>query len=662
MWNNDTEEFPDIEAMFEEADALGFHVGLHNNAGTPEANGGDALYVPENEATWVKSYMDSVITTGFGDWFWPDEFDVLGSNSAPVLAAKGAYEAWKEYTDESRPMFLTRGSYAGQHFASAWSGDISPSSEELLNQVGFSLDAGLVGYWAVSHDLGGFTGRPTDELYTRWVAEFGAWNGIMRTHGHGGREPWTYNETAQETLKKNLKIRYALYPYTYSLAWQGYSQGVPMMRAMILEDESQYNPDAWDLNQQYYYGDWFLVAPAAETTDAQRSVWLPPDTVWYNYYTGERYEGGEDGKTIVVAAALDEIPVFVKGGAIVPMGPDVQYADELPLNPLTLDIYPHGESTFTLYEDDGVSREYITENAYTTTQFDCVESESDIQFTVQERQNGNASAYVPEDRFYNLQFHHIQAVSGVTVNDAQVAQVETMDEFNVSDQAFLVDENTGMVYVKTKDTGEKIEILLHNVDKKDAQLGEDLSDDGENIKESSESESESVQTVDAFEKIEAESGVLSEKMVSAEAQGASGGAAVSTSQNGASVAFAGVTGENRKGLEICVKSKTGGRIIVYENGVGDKVLAMLDVPVCDDWTVLRAESKNTDAVTGMISVEFLSNTGDEMDMQMDYFRFVSDDVEKTVGKNRKLWWLFPIAAGILAIGIVILAVKKKKGR
>ncbi len=88
-------------------------------------------------------------------------------------------------------------------------------------------------------------------------------------------KPWTYDETAQETLKENLKIRYALYPYIYSLAWQGYSQGVPIMRAMLLEDDSQYNPDAWDLNKQYYYGDWFLVAPASATTDTVVSVWLP---------------------------------------------------------------------------------------------------------------------------------------------------------------------------------------------------------------------------------------------------------------------------------------------------------------------------------------------------------------------------------------------------
>ena len=76
--------------------------------------------MPEYEEKWVQSYMDSVITTGYGDWFWPDEFDVLGSNTAPTFSSKGAYEAWQEYAVESRPMFITRGSYAGQHYATAW--------------------------------------------------------------------------------------------------------------------------------------------------------------------------------------------------------------------------------------------------------------------------------------------------------------------------------------------------------------------------------------------------------------------------------------------------------------------------------------------------------------------------------------------------------------
>ncbi|MBQ9785402.1 MAG: DUF4968 domain-containing protein [Clostridia bacterium] len=469
MWSNDTKKFPDIAAMFEEARALGFHVGLHNNAGTPEASGGDKLYLTENQEKWVKSYMDSVITTGYGDWFWPDEFDVLGSNSAPVLSALGAYEAWKEYTVESRPMFMTRGSFAGQHFATAWSGDTDASERDLAYQIGFALDTGLIGYWATSCDLGGFKTRPTDALYTRWVSEFGAWSAIMRTHGHDGREPWTYDETAQETLKENLAVRYSLYPYIYTSAWQGYRYGTPIMRAMILEDGSQSNPDAWDLNKQYYFGDWFLVAPATEARDTTVSVWFPPNTTWYNYYTGERYEGGENGLTVTLAVALDEIPVFVKGGAIVPMGPDVNYADEFPLSPLTLDIYPKGTSTYTLYEDDGESRRYITENAYATTTYTCEQVDGKITFTIGARFEGNSAVYSPVERSYDLVFHHVGALSGVTLDGKTLSVYSSRTAFDAAEKGAYADGTT--VYVKFPDTAKKTVVVIEGAVLSEPALG-----------------------------------------------------------------------------------------------------------------------------------------------------------------------------------------------
>lgn len=762
MWSNDLTKFPDIAAMFEEADELGFRVGLHNNAGTPEASGGKELWKKENEEIWVKSYMDSVITTGYGDWFWPDEFDVLGSNTAPTFSSKGAYEAWQEYTDESRPMFVTRGSYAGQHYATAWSGDIQNTSQELLNQIGFSIDTGLIGYWTTSHDLGGFMSRPSDELYTRWVSEFGAWNGIMRTHGHNGREPWGYNETAQETLRENLKIRYALYPYTYSLAWQGYSQGVPMMRAMLLEDGSQSNPDAWDLNQQYYYGDWFLVAPAADTKDTVVSVWLPPQTTWYNYYTGERYEGGEDGKTIRVLAELDEIPVFVKAGAIVPMGPEVNYADEKPLDPLTLDIYPEGKTSFTLYEDDGESRKYITENAYTTTTFECEDAGDVINFKVNERMNGNADVYTPVDRSYNLKFNHIGAVEGVTVNGNVVSSVDSVEAYNNAAEAYWLDTENNIVYVKTEDTGKEINVVLNGVEEKEPELGDEdegmppvkINDgdvfeleegtlsgsgvsidtewkgytgtgfvkgfqkagdavefqvdiqkggnynlllnvnngkknnaiydntpregtmylDGEKLQEmkfeitdkwgetvngvkqgvwvkyaiENVALEEGIHTfrfvaegstnpgnynldsltfnridtsIDAFEQIGVEKSRTRQDFVVEESADTESGYRAVTTTSGAWLEFPEVRGENKGAVELRVKSSTGGKVTVYENGVGDKILTTLELPDDGQWVTLKVSSKDTDAVESGIFLQFEANEDEAFACELDWFRF-----------------------------------------
>ncbi|MFD0676073.1 MULTISPECIES: TIM-barrel domain-containing protein [unclassified Paenibacillus] len=481
----DPTRFPDLATMFAKANAMGFEVGLHNNKGTPEAKVNDSdpatlggrFLNPTVREKWVKAHMDNVIKPGYGNWFWPDEFDMAeGSthyNWMPTLSTKSVYEAWKDYTDQSRPMFITRGSYAGQHFATAWSGDIQNTTEEMGYQIGFGLESGLVGYWTTSHDLGGFMKRPNDNLYTRWVAEFGAWNGIMRTHGHDGREPWTFSKTAQDTLKKNLKIRYALYPYTYSLAWQGYSQGVPMMRPMFLEDGNQNNSKTWELNRQYYYGDWFLVAPVLSESDTMVKLWLPANTTWYNYYTGKRYEGGGSGRNVYVNAKLTDIPVFVKSGAIIPMGPDVNYADEKPLNPLTLDIYPKGDTSFRLYEDDGRSRKYITENAYSTTKFDSHQDEKNITFRINKRVTPNSSAFKPVERSYNLKFNHINTVRGVTVNGVPIQAVDSYENFKAVGEAYWLDSVSSVVYAKTADTGEQIDISLDSDGIVEPALGEE---------------------------------------------------------------------------------------------------------------------------------------------------------------------------------------------
>lgn len=753
IWNNDKTKFPDVDAMFAEARELGFHVGLHNNAGTPQAKGGTRLWDEEVAKDWVDSYM-AVVEAGRGDWFWPDEFDVLGSNTAPVFAAKGAYEAWIDSdVVDTRPMFITRGSYAGQHFATAWSGDINNTSQELAYQIGFSLDAGLVGYWAVSNDLGGFMGKPTDELYTRWVSEFGAWSAIMRTHGHDGREPWLYDETAQETLKANLKTRYALYPYIYTMAWQGYSQGVPMMRAMILEDGSQYNPDAWDLNKQYYFGDWFLVAPATETYDTVVSVWLPPDTTWYDYNTGERYVGGEDGKTIRVAAALDEIPVFVKAGAIVPMGPDVNYADEKPLDPLTLDIYPAGTSSYTLYEDDGESREYIEKNAYSTTDYRCIEGGSVITFEIGAQNNRNESLYKPADRSYNLKFNHLSDVLNVQLGGSALEACASVEAYNEAQQGYYYDAQSDTLYVKIVDTRQAMTVTVNTADgvtqpalgnenqgmptqsitdgstyelenaelagsvaassdyqgytgsgyaagfaavgdavKLDVNIVREgtydlvlrvnngksgIGDNGsrrlnlyldESVLEElaikatdwTDSSGNAVWTEYTIEDVELSEGrhtfeIRADRTnagafnldsltfhrhdtsqdafspIQGENAADMDGASVVTdgdvqavraTANGAWLRFNEVKGENKGGICLRLRSSTGGSIIIYENGVGDKILGTVELPDDGQWQTIEVDCRNTDVSDSNVFFEFRAAEDGALDVSLDWFRFV----------------------------------------
>jgi alpha-glucosidase (family GH31 glycosyl hydrolase) len=451
----DTTRYPDLTTMFNEARSLGFHVGLHNNKGTPEAHDG-AFTNPTYANEWWVAHRDNCISPGRGDFFWPDEFDVSGDNLMANRAAKVVHEQWLNLTANQRPMFMTRGGYANHHFAVAWSGDIDNTITEMKYQISNSLLMGLSGYPYFSHDLGGFLAKPTNTLYTRWVAEFGSFCSLMRAHGHNGREPWLYDTTAQTTLRKFLKLRYKLYPYNYTTAWQGAHDGIPMMRAMVLENQN--NSACWNMNYQYYWGDWFLVAPALSESATDVSVWLPPGT-WYNYFTGQQFAGNQ---TITAHAELNEMPVFVKAGAIIPMGPAVSYADQFPLDPVTLDIYPaDGSSEYTLYEDDGVTRKYLLNDAYCLTKYTCQKTGPDITLTVNARVLPNPSVYSPNSpRSYLLQFNLTPSVNYVKKDGTALSNYTTLAALQAAQQGWYLDSNTHIAYVKFPDSGVQIQISL----------------------------------------------------------------------------------------------------------------------------------------------------------------------------------------------------------
>ena len=453
----DESRFYDLESMFNYADSLGFHVGLHNNRGTPEANEGN-FTDPDNVQEWWQAHLDPVIKTGYGDWFWPDEFDTVGDNLMANRAAKVVHERWLEYTTEQRPMFITRGGFANQHFACAWSGDIYNTSEEMGEQIVNQQAVGLSGYPWFSHDLGGFKVKPSDNLYIRWVAEFGSFCSIMRAHGHDGREPWLYTKNAQEILRKYLKLRYRLFPYIYSSAWQGTSEGIPMMRAMVLEYQD--NPDAWLSENQYFWGDWFLVAPALSEDATDVNVWIPPG-VWYDYFSGDKYIGPQN---VVVRAELDEIPVFVKGGAIVPMGPDIRYCDEKPLDEITLDIYPvDGSTSYTMYEDDGVTRDYMLKDAYALTSYYYDNDGTNVSLTISAADIKSPSEYSPTlPRDYYCKFNDVSAMpSGVSCDGAGLTIYNDEQSLRASVKGWYYDGDAKTLWVKCKDDGSGCIVNIH---------------------------------------------------------------------------------------------------------------------------------------------------------------------------------------------------------
>lgn len=304
-------------------------------------------------------------------------------NAFPLATTAGVYEHQRAVNNNKRVFILTRSAYAGQqrYGTMTWSGDIQGRWDVLRDQIPAGLNLSLSGipYW--NTDIGGFfvwdkyKGGVNDpafrELYTRWL-EFAAFTPMFRSHGtntpreiyqFGKRGDWAFD--AQE---KFINLRYRLQPYLYSLAWQVTAHSSPITRALVMDfpDDSL----AVNLNNEYMFGKAFLVAPVTDSmyvhhrtgrpeldfADVKKqAVYLPQGVSWINFWDGKSYEGG---KTIMVNAPIDEIPLFVKAGSIVPFGPQEQYTDEHRDSPLELRIYPGRDGRFTLYEDESDGYNY----------------------------------------------------------------------------------------------------------------------------------------------------------------------------------------------------------------------------------------------------------------------------------------------------------------
>jgi alpha-glucosidase (family GH31 glycosyl hydrolase) len=295
-----------------------------------------------------------------------------------------------------RVFLLCRSGAAGmQRFgATCWSGDINNDFETLDAQIPLGLNTGLSGvpYWGT--DVGGFF-HPvpeTGELYARWF-QLGAFSPIFRSHGWVWREhvPWAHGAEVEAICRQYAELRYRLLPYTYTLAWQAHTLGLPLMRPLVLNYPD--DPRVWQLGHEFLWGDDLLVAPVTREGVKAWPVYLPAGG-WYDFWSGARYEGPGG---ITLDAPLDRLPLLVRAGAIVPLGPVVQHTGERPLDEITLLIYPEGASSFELYEDDGRSNAY-REGHHALTRFECVTGPKDV--TVRIGEPVGDRSVVPANRRY----------------------------------------------------------------------------------------------------------------------------------------------------------------------------------------------------------------------------------------------------------------------
>ncbi|MFY9855603.1 MAG: TIM-barrel domain-containing protein [Terracidiphilus sp.] len=286
------------------------------------------------------------------------------TNVFPLLHTQGVYEHWRATTDQKRVFILTRSAFLGQqrNAAVTWSGDVYGTFMTFARQIPAGLNFAVSGipYWTT--DIAGY-GWPLEratrdpayqELYTRWY-EFGAFCPIFRTHGHRSNdtnELFSYGAQTP-TLIAYDKLRYRLLPYIYSLAWRVTSEDYTMQRPLLMDWRT--DEKVRDIGDQFMFGPSILVNPVTTEGATSRFLYLPPAAGWYDFWTGEKLDGG---KRILAPAPLDRIPLYIRAGAIIPMGPEIEYAGEKPDAPIELRIYRGADGSFSLYEDEGDSYAY----------------------------------------------------------------------------------------------------------------------------------------------------------------------------------------------------------------------------------------------------------------------------------------------------------------
>jgi alpha-D-xyloside xylohydrolase len=307
---------------------------------------------PETEGQEDNILLGKKLAIGSGDRF---------VNIYPLMTTGAVYDGQRSASDQKRVFILSRSAFAGaqRNAVTAWSGDINSDFFSFKRQIPAGLNFALSGipYWTT--DIGGFVfGDPDDpafrELFVRWF-QYGTFNPILRVHGTrktDQNELWSYGPDAQKILVSFDRLRYRMLPYIYSLAWKTTSQSYTPMRPLVMDFRTDVRAD--NVGDQFMFGPAFLVNPVTEPAATARELYLP-QAKWYDFWNGSAMEGG---RSINAAAPMDRLPLYVRAGSILPLGPEMEWSTQKQEDPLELRIYRGASGDFTLYEDENDTYDY----------------------------------------------------------------------------------------------------------------------------------------------------------------------------------------------------------------------------------------------------------------------------------------------------------------
>lgn len=418
-------------------------------------------YNPQARDIFWKYLNNGIFKLGMDGWWMdssePDHLDFkpsdldnktyLGSfrkvrNAFPLMTVGGVYTHQRAVDSNKRVFILTRSAFAGQqrYGANTWSGDVTASWTALRNQISAGLNFSLCGipYW--NSDIGGFfltkfPKRLEDpeyrELYVRWL-EFGTFCPMMRSHGTDApREIYQFGkkgDKAYDAIEKYINLRYRLLPYIYSASWDVTANQSSMMRALMMDFANDKN--ALNINDQFMFGKSIMISPVTNamyikhvvngkdtslaedfSTIKTKELYLPAGTSWYDFWTGEKLSGGEK---VNKETPLDIIPLFVRAGSIIPIGPVVQYAEEKKWDNLEIRIYPGANGKFVLYEDENDNYNY-EKGMYSTISFNWDNKKKSL--TINDR-NGSFPGMLQSRKFNIVMVSNNKAVGENTPTPA----------------------------------------------------------------------------------------------------------------------------------------------------------------------------------------------------------------------------------------------------
>jgi alpha-glucosidase len=328
---------------------------------SPKTDNRDLNFSNADLRKWFEEKTRPLLKTGVDAW-WDDEGESYYTcyywwNTAQRDLLASARPNYRHFT-------LNRAFSPGnQRFGySTWNGDIYSTWPYLADVPKDLLNFSLAGMYYGACDIGGFHGTPTKELLVRWF-QAGVFFPIMRAHSDIGTPahfPFLWGDDGEAAMRKALNLRYQLLPYIYSLGHEAYTTGAPIMRPLVMEFPA--DTAVANTTDEWLVGKGLLAAPVLNE-GGKRKIYFPKDT-WYNYSTGEKIIGP---KTIAVDKPLDEIPVYVRAGTILPLGPVIQYSEQTSATPLQIHIYPGKNGSFKMVEDDGTSYNYTKGDTRTTT-------------------------------------------------------------------------------------------------------------------------------------------------------------------------------------------------------------------------------------------------------------------------------------------------------